>query len=226
MTLPLVLVVLGTDHHRFDRLVQWSDAWAGDHVGEARVLVQRGTSSVPVRAESVDFLDHAQLQGAMEQAAVIVSHGGPGTIAESRRQGLMPIVVPRDPGRGEHVDAHQLRFTERLEQEGLLRRAGDAEELAVLLDGALADPDSVRVGSEQVDEVSLTCQRFAQAVSAMFAIDLRDRPARPAPAGPGGPGTGQSSSPRPASTPRTRATASGTGTVSVSRTRSASSGGS
>ncbi len=41
-TEPRVLVTVGTDHHRFDRLIGWVDRWAAAHP-EARVLVQHGT---------------------------------------------------------------------------------------------------------------------------------------------------------------------------------------
>lgn len=170
MSAPLVLVLVGTDHHAFDRLVGWADAWASGHAGAARVLVQRGTSAPPVAAESVDYLDHAELQALMARAAVVVSHGGPSTIAESRRIGTVPVVVPRDPAGGEHVDAHQLRFTRRLAADGLVLHAVDRAMFTTLLDRALADPSTVRVAQTGNDEVARTCRRFGEAVAGLFAL--------------------------------------------------------
>lgn len=168
MSAPLVLVLVGTDYHPFDRLVSWADAWATAHPDGARVLVQRGTSEAPAVAPSVAYLDHAELQTTMAEAAVIVSHGGPSTIAESRRIGTVPIVVPRDPARGEHVDGHQMRFAARLEQDGLVLRAADADALAGYLDAALADPATVRIDPADDDRIAGTCERFSQAVARLF----------------------------------------------------------
>jgi len=105
--LPLVLVAVGTDYHQFDRLVDWVDRWLAD-VGSCRaeVLVQYGTSKGPTVALGSSLLEHRELQSAMERATVVVCHGGPATITEARRHGRLPICVPRDPSRGEHVDNH------------------------------------------------------------------------------------------------------------------------
>lgn len=166
--LPLVLVLVGTDHHAFDRLVGWMDNWAAENASAARVLIQRGTSSTPATAESVQYLDHARLLELMEQAAVIVCHGGPTTIAESRRLGTLPVVVPRDPASSEHVDAHQMRFTRRLAADGLLLHAEDRASLVSFLDRALADPGTVRVVDTGADELARSSSRFGEAVAALF----------------------------------------------------------
>ncbi len=41
---PLVFATVGTDHHRFERLMDWMDAW-GAHP-EARLVVQHGNARV------------------------------------------------------------------------------------------------------------------------------------------------------------------------------------
>lgn len=54
--LPLVLVTVGTDYHRFDRLIEWVDRWyAETGRGRVRCVVQHGASrapSTPSRATS------------------------------------------------------------------------------------------------------------------------------------------------------------------------------
>lgn len=143
---PLVLVSVGTDFHKFDRLIGWIDRWV-DKTGPGRVrcLVQYGKSAAPVHAEGRDFLDHAELQTAMAEAVAIVSHGGPATITEARRTGHLPLVVPRDPTLGEHVDGHQQRFVRRLAEEGLVVAPQTEDELHRHLDAALAAPDDYRL---------------------------------------------------------------------------------
>ena len=51
----LVLVLVGTDHHPFDRLVGWSDAWAREHPDVA-VVVQYGHVACTRGGEGHAFL--------------------------------------------------------------------------------------------------------------------------------------------------------------------------
>ncbi|GAA3742367.1 glycosyltransferase [Salinactinospora qingdaonensis] len=136
---PLVLVTVGTDYHRFDRLIDWIDDYAGQRP-DVRVLVQHGASRAPTVAEGVDFFDGDRLRAEMARAAVVVTHGGPASITEARAARRLPLVVARDPELGEHVDGHQQRFVSRLDGVGLVRNCADAHELAVTVDKALAQP--------------------------------------------------------------------------------------
>lgn len=136
MTAPRVLVLVGTDHHRFDRLVGWIDAWAADT--GADVLVQYGTSRPPQAAAGLPFLDWNKLQSELTVADAVVSHGGPATISEARKAGHLPVVVPRDPLLGEHVDQHQQQFSRRLGASGLVALAETESALRAALATATA----------------------------------------------------------------------------------------
>jgi UDP-N-acetylglucosamine transferase subunit ALG13 len=137
-SLPVVLVVVGTDHHRFDRLVAWADAWLAARTGPPiRCVVQYGTSRAPTVAEGVDYLGHAELQQLMGDAHVVVCHGGPSTITESRRHGHQPIVVARSAALGEHVDDHQQRFSRWIAAKSLIYLVDSEVALRRRLDAAL-----------------------------------------------------------------------------------------
>ncbi|HEX5017416.1 MAG TPA: glycosyltransferase [Actinomycetes bacterium] len=141
-----ILVTVGTDHHPFQRLVDWADSFAERHP-EHEVFVQYGSARPPRSAEQSRLLDHAQLLTEIARADVVVCHGGPATITDVRRSGLQPVCVPRDPRFGEHVDEHQLLFADRLGKAGLIdTRTGitkldDAVHQA--LDRPRSDPTSV-----------------------------------------------------------------------------------
>jgi UDP-N-acetylglucosamine transferase subunit ALG13 len=147
---PLLLVTVGTDHHPFDRLVRWADAWLAGHPGELRCLMQTGTSTPPTgQAEWRAYLEFDALQAAMASAAAVVCHGGPGTILGARHQGAVPIVVPRQHRLGEHVDDHQVAFSRRLAAEaGGIHLAETEAELHRLLDRVVAEPAAFRAGPE------------------------------------------------------------------------------
>jgi UDP-N-acetylglucosamine transferase subunit ALG13 len=138
------MVAVGTDHHPFDRLVRWIDRWAGLHPG-AEVMVQRGTSAPTEHCASTELLAHGELCERFAMAVVVVTHGGPSTVMDARMGGRLPIVVPRDPALGEHVDDHQQRFANHLRLHDLARVADDETTLHRFLDEAMAAPDRYAV---------------------------------------------------------------------------------
>jgi len=123
-----IVISVGTDHHPFDRIVRWADDWQARHVQD-RVVVQHGWTRGPTRAEGFDFGPHREILTAMAAADVVITHGGPGTISDARRSDHRPIVVPRDPALGEHVDDHQLRFSAWCAERGVVELARSISDL-------------------------------------------------------------------------------------------------
>ena len=142
-----LLVTVGTDFHAFDRLLDWTDEWLSEQPEIAlNTLIQYGSSRPPLRGNGALQIPYGELQGAMAQASLAVSHGGPATLLEIRRHGHLPICVPRDPDRGEHVDRHQLRFARHLAEAGVVVLCEDKDSYFQALNQGLANPK--RVGSE------------------------------------------------------------------------------
>jgi UDP-N-acetylglucosamine transferase subunit ALG13 len=171
------LILVGTDHHPFGRAVAWADARQQAHP-EDHVLVQHGRSDPPARAQGRAFLTAEELRREVTQADVVITHGGPGTISDARSAGHRPIVFPRDPTLGEHVDDHQRRFAPWCAERGLVLLAMDTAQLdrqvaALPADGTRLDGPVEGLGTEAVE-------RFAEVVSAPW-------PHRAAPAAPGAP---------------------------------------
>jgi UDP-N-acetylglucosamine transferase subunit ALG13 len=162
-----VLVLVGTDHHRFDRLVAWVDRWAADR--GADVLVQHGTSRPPEFAAGQPYLDWAKVQSEIAAVDVVVSHGGPATISEARKAGHRPIVVPRDPARDEHVDDHQQLFSRRLGSSGLVTVAEDEAALRDALDAAAVAGRGAAVGTPE--EIVSTTRRLGRLVDGLLRVE-------------------------------------------------------
>ncbi|TWD83271.1 UDP-N-acetylglucosamine transferase subunit ALG13 [Kribbella amoyensis] len=163
-----VLVILGTDHHRFDRLIGWLDDYLEQPGHESlRALVQYGGSMPPRRAKGVGIIAWTELQDRMRQATAVVSHGGPATMLEVRRQGRKPIVVPRDPLLGEHIDQHQQEFSRRMGKLGLVTLCEDRSSFETALSAVLADPEGHAVSAEENRRDSL---QVAAAVDAAGRI--------------------------------------------------------
>jgi UDP-N-acetylglucosamine transferase subunit ALG13 len=164
---PMVLVVVGTDHHPFDRVVGWIDRWASDRP-DVRVLIQYGTSSPPRVAEGFRLLPVDQLQRFLDEATVIVCHGGPGTIMGARESGHVPIVVPRRNDLGEHVDDHQLRFAARVERAGQVHLATDEATLAAMLESALDGDEGFRFDPDEDHPAERSVAEFGRLVAALI----------------------------------------------------------
>lgn len=164
----LVLVVVGTDHHPFDRVVGWADEWAASHAG-VRVLVQYGTSRPPTTAEGHDLLPVGDLTALMSEATAVVCHGGPGTIMGAREAGHVPIVVPRRSDLGEHVDDHQVRFATRVAAAGQVHLATDQPTFSSLLERAGAGEAGFRIDLASEDPAAEAVARFAASVDALLA---------------------------------------------------------
>lgn len=115
-----MFVSVGTDHHSFERLVGWAERWAERFDGWD-VQVQHGRTRAPRAGTGFAFCDHDRLLELLHDADLVVCHGGPATITQARRLGHLPLVVPRDPALGEHVDNHQQLFVRRLARSGLVQ---------------------------------------------------------------------------------------------------------
>ncbi|WCN83719.1 glycosyltransferase [Micromonospora sp. LH3U1] len=164
-----LLVAVGTDKHPFDRLVDWLTQWHAQATAPVGLTVQHGHTSEPGLPGAVPFLGHDELQQAMADADLVVCHGGPATILEARRHGHLPIVVPRDPTRGEHVDDHQLLFARRLGAAGLVALCETREALHDALAAGLADPSRYAVAA---DPDAHEAQRAAVARVGQIVDDL------------------------------------------------------
>ena len=137
-----LVVTVGTDHHRFDRLIGWVDAWAADHP-DVDVLAQHGTATAPQSCQAVVMLGYDELVAAMADADVVVAQGGPATVMDARSVGRRPIVVPRRAQFDEVVDDHQVAFAHWMAERELVWIAEDEAGLREQVDDALRDPTRV-----------------------------------------------------------------------------------
>ncbi|MEH0843681.1 glycosyltransferase [Micromonospora sp. CPCC 205711] len=121
-----IVVALGT-HERFgfprllDRLVDVLPP-------EAEVLWQVGSTRIDrMPAGARRQVPYAEMQQAMREADVVVTHAGVGSALAAMRAGRRAIYVPRRRRHGEHVDDHQVEMARELDRRGLvLAREADA----------------------------------------------------------------------------------------------------
>ncbi|MFM7537816.1 MAG: glycosyltransferase [Acidimicrobiales bacterium] len=172
----LVFVTVGTDHHRFDRLIDWVDAWAA-HNPERPLLVQHGHSRPSSYGLNRPMLTIDEMQVAFARAALVVCGGGPGTVMDARAAGRLPVVVARRADRREVIDDHQRAFCQRLAALGKALVADDAATLASWLDAAVTDPGRYRVRVAD-EETPPGLRAIPQLIDGLLGLDTSIRSGR------------------------------------------------
>jgi UDP-N-acetylglucosamine transferase subunit ALG13 len=168
-----IAVLVGTDHHPFDRLITWVNDWLGQHPEQIPAFfVQSGSASVEPICDGAAIMEAGQLDKVLDEADVAICHGGPGSIADAWSRGLLPIVVPRLRRHGEVVDDHQVDFCVKLAGLDRIRLAQEPAAFADLLAEATFDPARFRASGPRAD-VDAAVRRFAALVD-----ELAGRPRR------------------------------------------------
>jgi len=87
---------------------------------EAEVLWQTGSTDVSgLPIDATPFLPGDELEAAMRDADLVIGHAGIGSALAALQAGRCPLLVPRDPAHGEHVDGHQLEIAAALRDRDL-----------------------------------------------------------------------------------------------------------
>ncbi|SEG19620.1 UDP-N-acetylglucosamine transferase subunit ALG13 [Butyrivibrio sp. Su6] len=105
----MIFVTVGTHEQSFNRLIEYMDDWAA-HNGE-EVIIQTGFSTYePKSAKWQKMFTFQQMNINVENARIVITHGGPSSFLLPLQKGKIPIVVPRRKEFYEHVNDHQLTF--------------------------------------------------------------------------------------------------------------------
>ncbi len=107
----MIFITLGSQKFQFNRLIKAVDEQVMEGKINDRVFAQIGASDyIPKSFEYKSFLDRDQFAHIMDQADIVITHGGTGAIIGAIKKGKKVIAVPRLAEYGEHVDDHQLQL--------------------------------------------------------------------------------------------------------------------
>ena len=130
----MIFVTVGTDQP-FDRMLRVIDAWAREN-NRRDVFAQVGVGAwKPHFIESVEFLEPREFKRRFNEASLIISHAGMGTILSALLHGKPILVMPKRASLGEHRNEHQLATARRMMETGNVNVAFDERELRQRLDG-------------------------------------------------------------------------------------------
>lgn len=116
----MILVIMGMEVHPFNRLAKAIDELQATNSDGEEYFIQLGSCTYePVHASYERFLPFDDLCERIRNSSVVITHAGAGSTLVCIQQGKHPILVPRTPSHGEHVDGHQISFAQKIDQLGL-----------------------------------------------------------------------------------------------------------
>ena len=111
----MIFVTVGTHEQGFDRLIKEIDRLKEIGVIKDNVIIQKGyTKYEPQYCETYDLIDYEKMQQYLNEARIVITHGGPASFVAPLAIGKTPIVVPRQKAFDEHVNDHQVDFVKQV----------------------------------------------------------------------------------------------------------------
>ncbi len=107
----MIFVTVGTHEQQFNRLIEYIDNLKAEGKIEDEVIMQIGYSTYePKHCKWDKLIPYSQMEKNVEEARIVITHGGPATFVMPLRIGKIPVVVPRQYQFDEHVNDHQVEF--------------------------------------------------------------------------------------------------------------------
>lgn len=107
----MIFVTVGTHEQPFDRLIKKIDELKRDNIIKEEVIIQTGFSTYePQYCKWSKLIPYDEMTRNVENARIVITHGGPASFIMPLQIGKTPIVVPRQKQYNEHVNDHQLEF--------------------------------------------------------------------------------------------------------------------
>ena len=131
----MTLVTVGTHEQPFNRLVKYMDDLVLDGTIKEKVIIQTGYSTYePKYSTWQKFYSYQQMKKNIEDARIIITHGGPSSFIMPLQVSKTPIVVPRQKAFDEHVNDHQVDFCNTVaERMGTIVVVEDIEKLSDII---------------------------------------------------------------------------------------------
>lgn len=131
----MILVVLGTQDKEFPRLLEAIDKELEKGTITDRVVVQAGqTHYSSPRMEIFDLLPAPEFDSLMDQADLIITHGGAGSILGAIKKGKKVIAAARLAKYREHHNDHQKQIIGEFASQGYILELTDFQKLGKMIE--------------------------------------------------------------------------------------------
>lgn len=160
----MIFVTVGTHEQQFNRLIRAVDQCRLDE----EVFMQIGYGDyLPINCQYKRLISQQEMKYYVKEARIILTHGGPGSIISALQAGKVPIVVPRQYKYGEHVNDHQIKFSNRLKSKNEIIEIVDISEL----DNVIRNYDTLT--SEMSEKFVSNNKRFVDLFEEQVSLLMR-----------------------------------------------------
>ncbi len=113
----MIFVTVGTHEQPFERLLKCIDKMVEEGKIKEEVIVQKGYTDLELKhCKEYKLIGYDEMQEYIQNARIVVTHGGPASFIAPLSIGKIPVVVPRKKEFNEHVNNHQLEFAKEVEK--------------------------------------------------------------------------------------------------------------
>lgn len=164
----MIFVTVGTHEQGFERLVKEIDDLKGNGTIKEDVIIQKGyTEYEPKNCISYKLIGYEDMQKNMNEARIIITHGGPASFIAPLTIGKVPIVVPRQKDFNEHVNNHQLEFVKQVvDRDNSLIPCYDINELKNLIINYDLIVESMKENYKSNNKVF--CEKLDKEIKSLF----------------------------------------------------------
>lgn len=107
----MIFVTVGTHEQPFNRLIEYIDNLKQEGIIAEDVIMQTGYSTYePKHCKWNKIVPYKEILQNVEDARIVITHGGPASFILPMQIGKIPLVVPRQHYFKEHVNNHQVDF--------------------------------------------------------------------------------------------------------------------
>ena len=148
----MILVLLGTQNNRFERLLKEIEKNIENKIITEKVIVQAGHTKYKSKyMEIIDFISEKELNKLQDEASLIITHGGVGSIVSSLKKKKTVIAVARLKEYKEHVNNHQTEIVELFDSKGYLIGLKDVLKLEEAINKAKTfEPNEFKSGTNNI----------------------------------------------------------------------------
>lgn len=127
----MIFVTVGSQKFQFNRLLIGIDKLIENKSIKEKVFAQIGVSEyIPKNYEYTDFTTLDEFSEKIDEANLIITHGGTGVIVNALKKGKKVIAIPRLSKYGEHVDDHQIQLIKEFEEMNFIEPVYEIDELS------------------------------------------------------------------------------------------------
>lgn len=123
----MILVLLGSQDYKFDRLINAVDNFALENKN-VKFVIQTGRNNYETSAPNIDKFDFVakdEFEKIISDAELIITHGGAASLISSLVAGRKIIAFPRLKDYNEQIDNHQVEIVDKFVELGYILKADE-----------------------------------------------------------------------------------------------------